>query len=213
MAIFDRIFGRKDKEITSRDLKVALLGVKRDVRRKQMEMRRNGKKRGQLIERIRRARKDGSKLDQDLLYDELRGINLDMQALQREAKLIMLEQVALSRYMRGMERLERTGDKGKVRSLIDKIATSGLEDKLRAGQIDEAAYMDSLNAQLEEFGIELEQLEEETEEDEEKEKFFKEIDAINEAEDDGRLEEVVEREEKLKEKLDKEQRPEVPEEP
>ena len=50
MGIFDKLFNRDDKEITSRDLKIALRGVERERRKKQLEIRKLGGKRNDTLE-------------------------------------------------------------------------------------------------------------------------------------------------------------------
>ena len=78
MALFERLFGQKDREITSRDLKVALLGVKRDRKKCQLEMRKLGLRSDEALKRLKRARKNGEGADVDLYYDELQGIQQEI---------------------------------------------------------------------------------------------------------------------------------------
>ena len=52
MGIFDRLFNRDDREVTSRDLKIALKGVERERRKKQMEIRRLVQKRNETLARL-----------------------------------------------------------------------------------------------------------------------------------------------------------------
>ncbi len=200
--IFEQIFGRK-QEVTSRDLKVALLGLKREARKKQIELRKLESRRRELIDRIKRARREGNALEVDVLWEELRQVRIDGAYAKREGKVLALEMVGVTRYLRGLERLERAGRESEIRKLIERVRTSGLDHKLRGQEVDEAAYIDELNATLDEVGIEIEGWEAE-DVDPEKARFLEEIDAINEAESTGNIEEAVEREEKLSRKLDEE---------
>ena len=201
-AIIEQIFGRK-KEVTSRDLKVALLGLKREARRKQLAMRKLESRRSELIDRIKRARRDGRAIEVDMLWEELRQVRIDGAYLRREARVVSLEMVGLTRYLRGIERLERAGRSSDIRALVERIRASGLDEKLRGQEVDEAAYLDELNATLEEIGLEIDGFEAE-EFDPEKARFLEQIDAINAAESAGNIEEAVAREEQLAEQLEKE---------
>ncbi|GIW70692.1 MAG: hypothetical protein KatS3mg102_0234 [Planctomycetota bacterium] len=200
--IFEQLFGRK-KEVTSRDLKVALLGLKREARKKRMQMRKLESRRSELVDRIKRARREGSGVEVDVLWEELRQVRIDTAYLKRESKVVALEMVGLTRYLRGLERLERSGDQNRIRSLIERVRVSGLDEKLRGAEVDEAAYIDELNATLDEVGIEIESWETE-EADPDKARFLEEIDAINAAEAAGQLDEALEREEKLAKRLEEE---------
>ncbi|RME76281.1 MAG: hypothetical protein D6776_01510 [Planctomycetota bacterium] len=201
-AIFEQIFGRK-KQVTSRDLKVALLGLKRQARKKQLALRKLESKRNELIDRIKRARRDGRSLEVDVLWEELRQVRIDGAYARREARVLSLEMVGLTRYLRGIERLERSGRSTEIRTLIERVRSSGLDEKLRGQEVDEAAYLDELNATLEEVGLEIEAFEAE-EIDPEKARFLEQIDAINAAESEGKIDEAVAREEQLAQQLEAE---------
>jgi len=202
MGIFDQLF-RRQKPVTTRDLKVALMGVKRDRRRKLMELRKLASRRGDLFERMKRARRDGNSPEVDVLWEELKQLRVDTAYAKREAKVLSLESIALTRYLKGLERLEKAGEPQKIQSLIEKIRASGLDEKLRGHEVDEMAFMDALNATLEEVGLEIENWEAE-EEDPEKAKFLEEIDAINMAEQAGKLDEALAKEQALQNKLEEE---------
>jgi hypothetical protein len=205
MGIFERIFGKKDKkDITSKDLKIALMGVRRERRKKQMQMRKLSAKKNELIDQIKSARRDGNDLEVDFLWEELNQYKIDAAYFKREARILNLEGIGLTRYLRGMERLEKKGDNEKIRALLEKVRISGLDDKLRGQEIDEAAYLDALNATMEEIGLEIEEVED-LGEDPEKEKFLAEIDAINAAEEAGEFEEAKKKEETLKETVSREE--------
>lgn len=202
MAILELLFKRK-KELTSKDLKVALLGLKREGRKKQIELRKLAAKRSRLIDRARQARRDANPIELDLLWEEVKQLKIDTAYAKREAKVISLESIALTRYSRAMERLERSNDSSRIQTLLSRVRTSGLEEKLRGQEVDEGAYLDELNATLDEIGIEIDSFEVE-EEDPEKASFLEAIDAINEAEEAGRVDEALERQESLSKRLEEE---------
>jgi hypothetical protein len=202
LGIFDQLFGKK-KEVTSRDLKVALMGIKRDRKKKHMELRKLALKRGDLIDKIKKSRREGNIMEVDVCWEELRQIRVDAAYAKREAKVLSLESIGLTRYMKGLERLEKTNDQSRIRSLIDRVRTSGLDEKLRGVEVDEMAYLDSLNATLEEVGLEIEDWEME-EEDPEKAKFLQDIDAINMAEEAGKIDEAAAKQQELDKRLEDE---------
>jgi len=198
---FRKLFGR-EKPVTSRDLKAALIGVKRDRRKKQLELKKVVNRRGDILERIKDARRDGNQIEVDTLWEDLKQLKVDAAYARREAKILSLEEIGLKRYSRGLERLEKSKDDRAIQRLLERARTSGLDDKLRRAEVDEDAYMDELNAILDDVGLQVEELE--AEDDPEKEKFLAEIDAINSAEEAGKLDEALAKEEKLKKKLDEE---------
>jgi hypothetical protein len=200
--IFDQIFRRK-KEVTSKDLKIALMGIKRDRRRKHLELRKLAAKRAEAIEKIKRGRKEGNTMEVDVLWEEMKQLRVDAAYAKREAKVLTLESIGLTRYLKGLERLEKNNDQGKIKALLERVRTSGLDEKLRGVEVDEMAYMDALNATLEEVGIEIEDWEAD-EEDPEKARFLAEIDAINMAEESGKLDEALAKEQSLHKRLEDE---------
>jgi hypothetical protein len=201
--IFDQIFRRK-KEVTSKDIRVALIGVKRDRKRKHMELRKLSSKRAEVIEKIKKCRRDGNSMEVDVLWEEIKQLRIDSAYAKREAKVLTLEAIGLTRYLKGLERLEKQNDQGKIKALLERVRTSGLDEKLRGVEIDEMAYKDALDATLEEVGLEIEDWEGDEEEDLEKAKFLAEIDAINMAEEAGKLDEALEKEQRLQKKLEDE---------
>jgi hypothetical protein len=203
MGVFDKIFNRK-KAITAKDLKVALMGVKRERKKKQMELRKLSHKKSEYVDQIKRARKGGNNLEVDFLWEELNQLKVDAAYSRREAKILNLEGIGLTRYIRGLERLEKTGSNEKIRDLLERVRTSGLDAKLYGQEIDEKAYMDALNATLEDVGLEIEEMEA-YEDDPEKSRFLAEIDAINAAEEEGKIDEALERETELKAKIETEE--------
>lgn len=202
LGIFEQLFKRK-KDPTAKDLKVALMGLKRDRKKKTIELRKLAGKRSDLMEKIKKARRDGNAMEVDVGWEELKQIQVDAAYAKREGKILSLESIGITRYLRGLERLERVGDQGKIKSLLDRIRTSGLDEKLRGAEVDEMAYMDTLNATLEEVGLEIEDFDLD-EEDPEKAKFLSEIDAINAAESSGKIDEALAKEQALQKKLEDE---------
>lgn len=200
MGFFRDLF---EKNLTTRDLKVALIGVERERKRKQMELRKMASKQGDLVDRLKKARKTGNSLEVDYLWEDLNQIRLDSTFLKREAKILNLEGIALKRYVRGMERLERTNNKDGIRSLLERTRKSGLDAKLAHQFINDQEYLDELGAIMEEIGLEAEQMEF-AEEDPAKMKFLEQIDALNAAEEAGDLDRALQHEEAIREELEKE---------
>jgi hypothetical protein len=205
MGIFDKIFGSEEENVvTSRDLKIALMGVKRERRKKQMEMKRLGMKKNEIFGRIKKARREGNMEEVDFLYEELQQIKIDTAYSKREAKVLNLEGIGLQRYLRGVERLEKTSSKGRIRELMQRVRSAGLDEKLRGQTVDEEAYLDDLNLTLEDINVELEDVSMSEEGDPEKDKFLEQIDSIIALEEGGNEDIAIEREEQLKEKLEQE---------
>ncbi|MHC4778894.1 MAG: hypothetical protein ACYTFG_10000 [Planctomycetota bacterium] len=200
MGFFRDLFS---KSVSARDLKVALIGVERERKRKQMEMRKIAAKQGDMVDRLKKARKEGNGLEVDYLWEDMNQMRIDSTYLKREAKILNLEGITLKRYVRGMERLERTNNKEGIRSLLEKTRVSGLDAKLAGQFINDQEYLDELGAIMEEIGIEAEQMEF-SEEDPQKLKFLEQIDALNAAEEAGDMDKAMEHEEVIKQELDKE---------
>lgn len=202
IGIFGKLFGQREKPPTARDLKIAFMGVKRERKKKQLEIRKLAIKRNTSIEQLKRARKNGNQMEVDFLWEELKALKVESAYLMKEARILNLEGIGLKRYIRGLERLEKTGQSSKVQSLIEKVRRMGLDEKLRGAEVDEAAYLDSLSASLDEVDLELETLEHDMDSDPEKLRFLKQIDLINAAEDKGDFETAKVEEEKLQDQLD-----------
>lgn len=212
MGIFDKLFNRDDKELTSRDLKIALRGVERDRRKKQLEIRKLGNKRNETLLRLKQARKDNNREEVDFLYEDMQQIKLDQTYARRESKILNLEAIGLKRYTRGLERLEKTSNRGKIRDLMQRVQMSGLDEKLRGGSVDEEAYLDALNMTLEDISMEMEDLDGMYEEgDPEKDALLAELDEIIAAEEGGDPEIANRRQHALEEKMDRETAGEAPE--
>ncbi|MHC4597941.1 MAG: hypothetical protein ACYS47_02945 [Planctomycetota bacterium] len=182
MGFFRDLFS---KSITARDLKVALIGVERERKRKQMELRKIAAKQGDMVDRVKKARKEGNNLEVDYLWEDMNQMRIDGTYLKREAKILNLEGITLKRYV-----LERT-------------RVSGLDAKLAGQFINDQEYLDELGAIMEEIGIEAEQMDF-AEEDPQKLKFLEQIDALNAAEEAGDVDKAMEHEEVIKQELDKE---------
>jgi uncharacterized protein (UPF0335 family) len=197
---FSMLFGGR---IDLRKLKVKLREVERERRKYFMELRKSSAHQGTLIEQIKAARREGNQIEVDYLWEELKAIKHDFAFSRRAAKVSNLEGIALKKYIRGLERLEKRKDKDGVNKLLQRIRSSGLDAKLALQQIDEQAYMDELNGTLEELGLELEG--EYEDQDPEKERFLSEIDTINEAETAGDFDAALKSEAELKHKLESEE--------
>ena len=205
MGIFDQLFNRDDNEISSRELKIALRGVERERRKKQMEIRRLGTKRNDTLGRLKQARKEGNREEVDFLYEDIQQLSLDQKLARRESKVLNLEAIGLKRYVRGLERLEKTSSRGRIRNLMQQVQMSGLDEKLRGSAVDEEAYIDALNATLEDINMELEDTDLMYDEaDPLKESLLAEIDQIIAAEEGGSVEVASQREGQLQERLDRE---------
>jgi len=205
MGIFDKLFNDDDKQVTSRDLKVALRGVERERRKKQMEIRKLSNKRTDVLGRLKAARRDNNREEVDFLYEDLQQMKMDQAYARRESKILNLEAIGLKRYVRGLERLEKTSNRGKIRDLMQRVQISGLDEKLRGSAVDEEAYLDALNATLDDISMELEDTELYLEEEDPgKAALLAEIDEIIVAEEGGDNEIALQRQHALEEKLDRE---------
>jgi len=190
------------KPLTSAQLRPQLDKVSRERRRKVMELRKLARKREKCVDGIRKARKKGDKLEVDYQWEEIKQIQFDSSYARREAKISNLEEIALKRYVRALEKLEKSKNTDGVKKLFGRIRSSGLESKLAEQRIKEDDYLDELNAIVELAGEEL--LEEEIEEDEEKLRFLADIDKIIEAEDSGKVNEAKKHRDELSKKLEAE---------
>ena len=197
---FASLFGSK---VDLRKLKVKLREVERERRKYFMEMRKLSTRQASLIEQIKRARREGNSIEVDYVWEELKDIKYDFAFQRRAAKVSNLEGIALKKYVRGLERLEKRKDKDGVNKLLQRIRSSGLDAKLALQQIDEEAYMDELNATLDDLGLEVEGDMDDS--DPEKVRFLSEIDTINEAEEGGDFEQALKAENDLRAKLESEE--------
>ncbi|MDH5641138.1 MAG: hypothetical protein OEY28_07580 [Nitrospira sp.] len=199
MNFFSVLFGSK---VDLRKLKVKLREVERERRKYFMEMRKLSSRQASLIEQIKRARREGNSIEVDYVWEELKDIKHDFAWHRRAGKVSNLEGIALKKYIRGLERLEKRKDKDGVNKLLQRIRSSGLDAKLALQQIDEQSYMDELNATLDDLGLEIDA--DGFEDDPEKSKFLDEIDTINEAEGTGDFDTALKAESDLKQRLEEE---------
>lgn len=197
---FASLFGTK---VDLRKLKVKLREVERERRKYFMELRKLSTRQASLIEQIKRARREGNSIEVDYVWEELKDIKHDFAFNRRAAKVSNLEGIALKKYIRGLERLEKRKDKDGVNKLLQRIRSSGLDAKLALQQIDEESYMDELNATLDDLGLEIEGDLDES--DPEKARFLSEIDTINEAEEGGDFDSALKTEAELRSKLESEE--------
>ena len=197
---FASLFGSK---VDLRKLKVKLREVERERRKYFMEMRKLSTRQASLIEQIKRARREGNSIEVDYVWEELKDIKYDFAFQRRAAKVSNLEGIALKKYVRGLERLEKRKDKDGVNKLLQRIRSSGLDAKLALQQIDEEAYMDELNATLDDLGLEVDADMDDS--DPEKMRFLSEIDTINEAEEGGDFDQALKAETELRAKLESEE--------
>ncbi len=197
MGFFQILFGSK---IDSRTLKVKLREVERERRKYFMEVRKLSTRQGGIIDQIKTARKEGNQIEVDYLWEELKDLKHDFAFNKRAAKVSNLEGIALKKYVRGLERLEKRKDKNSIQKLITRIRNSGLDAKLALQQIDEEGYIDELNATLDSLGLEVDEAM--SDDDPEKKKFLDEIDSIVEAETSGSFDEALKSEQELKRKLE-----------
>ncbi|MBK9975595.1 MAG: hypothetical protein IPP14_12560 [Planctomycetes bacterium] len=196
---FQMLFG---SGLDLRKLKLKLREIERERRKYFLELRKLSASQTDLIEKIKGARREGNQFEVDYLWEELKAMKHDFAFSKRAAKVSNLEGIALKRYIRGLERLEKRKDKDGVNKLLQRIRSSGLDAKLALQSIDEAAYLDELNATLDDLGLEIEH--DMSDEDPEKERFLSEIDTINEAEGAGNFEDALKTEAQLKQKLESE---------
>lgn len=194
---FHLLFGPK---VDLRKLKVKLREVERERRKYFMELRKLSTRQASLIEQIKRARREGNTIEVDYVWEELKDIKHDFAFNRRAAKVSNLEGIAMKKYIRGLERLEKRKDKDGVNRLLQRIRSSGLDAKLALQQIDEESYMDELNATLDDLGLEVD--DSYGDEDPEKSKFLGEIDTINNAEEAGSFDEAFKAETDLRTRLE-----------
>jgi hypothetical protein len=200
MGFFQRLFSR---EVPLSEMKTQLTSLERERRRKAFEMRKIEHRQQQAVEKLKAARKNAQKLEVDYLWEEIRTLQLDAAYVKREAKILNLETIAVKKYVRGVERLERTQNKDSVRNLIQRLRTSGLDAKLEKERLHEQDYLDELNAIFAEAGIEAEQIAID-EDDPDKEAFLRQIDEINHAEASGNHEVARAKEAELKKSIEAE---------
>lgn len=199
MGFLGELFGRK--KVTTRELKTQLMRIERDRRKKRMEIKKLETRQGRLIDQLKEARKGHNPMEVDYLWEDLKALKIDKAMLMREATVLNLEGITVKNYVRGMERMEKNKNHEGINKLVERMRSSGLEAKLDAEKIATDEYLDELRAIMDNMGADLE-VAAEAEEDPEKARFLAEIDAINAAEETGHIEEALEKEEKLRQKVE-----------
>jgi len=157
-------------------------------------------RRRRLLERAKRARKRGDKMEIDFIWEELKGLRTEAALLRKDARVAMLEELTLERVERTMKRMQKTGEEGRIKDVIKRLIESGILAKIGQEQVSEDAYAEELDAVL---SYTAESVIEEPEEDEEKAKFLEELDAIIEAEERGDRHEAKRRVRRLEEAVEK----------
>ena len=181
------------RPVKSTDLRLALHAVDRRRRREITALRRLGSRQRIAIERIRTARRAGDDIEVEYRWQELKSLRHDVGHARRELRVSNLERIGLTRYLRGLERLENRGERDRARELVERIRTSDLDSKLAAREVREDEYLAELDTIFDEVGLETDALEPEAI-DPDREVFLQEIDALNEAEEGGEVEAALEHE-------------------
>lgn len=158
------------------------------------------KRRSRLLERAKKARKSGDKMEIDFVWEELKGLRTEAALLRREARIASLEELTLKRVLLSMKRMQKTGDEGHIKDVIKRLIDSGLIAKIETENVSEDDYAQELEALL---SYTSEMVVEEPEEDEEKAKFIEELDAIIEAEERGDRQEAKKRVRRLEEAVER----------
>ena len=190
------------QSVQLKDLKAALIGIERDRRKHQVELRKLSAKQSSFIEQIKQKRKTGNDIEVDYIWEDLKAMKTEISLIRREAKRSNLEGIALKRYIYALERLKKQKDEKSIQRLIEKVRNSNLDSKLRESDINDQEYLDELQAILDEIGLADEMMLVDGN-DPEKDKFLAIIDDINDAEESGDLESAVKKEEELKSRLEK----------
>lgn len=205
MSILQRLFGGS-KAVSMEELRVALKEVEKDRRKNRLEIRRHERKRRKILDKLKKARTEGNGLEVDYLWDEFKEQRRSATELRREGRVYNIEGVALKRYLRALERLERRQDREGATKLIERVSRSGLVERLTLDREAEVLYLEEMNNILEEF----DGLEEAEKEDPEKALFLAEIDTIQKAESEGNDEDAASRQEELLERFGEEPETELP---
>lgn len=210
--IFDKIFeklGEKDQEniVTSRDIKIALKGAEREIKRNKMGIKKINQKDQQLLQKLKKARREGRTDDVNEFYQDLQDNKIEKMTFKKEGKILRLETMALKNTLRGVERLEKTSNRGRIRDLMSRIKDSNINEKLQAGTIDEESYLDSLGMIMDDITDELQDFEGSLvgQNNPEKARFLADLDEIIAAEEEGSEEIALEKEEKLRSNLESEE--------
>jgi hypothetical protein len=201
MGFFKDLFSRG---MDTKALKVKLKQVERERRKSDLEMRKLSARQDLLLNDIKEGRKTGNSLKVDHSWEELKNLKYELAFIRRAAKVSSLEHITLKRYVYGIERMERAKDRDGIQRIIQKMQNSGLEAKLQVQQVNEEAYMDELNAVLEDAGTE-DSFSDSGQFDEDKQRLMDEIDALNKAEDSNDFDMASKRQMEIKKLLEKEE--------
>jgi len=187
-------------KVSVEEVEEATKAAQEKRRRLFRQMRILTRRRRRLLERAKRARKQGDKMEIDFVWEELKGLRTEAALLRKDARVAMLEELTLERVERTMKRLQKAGDEGRIKDVIHRLIESGVIAKIGQEQVSEEAYAEQLNAVL---SYATEAVVEEAEEDEEKAKFLEELDAIIDAEEKGDKEGAKKRARRLEEAVEK----------
>ena len=198
MSIFQRLF-QGHNVITRQALEEALDKVEKDRRRSRREVRRWGRKRKQLVDRMKKMQSEGNDLEVDYLWDEFKEHRRLGQDIKREGRLFNIEGIALKRTIKALDRLERRKDHSSSHKLLERLRSSGLLERIAVEKESELQYLEEMNAILEEF----DGLSEAERQDPEKALFLAELDGIHKAEAEGDQEGAADRQEELLERFGK----------
>ena len=197
MGLIKRLFARK---VSLRELKISLLKLERERKRKDSSLRKLEGKTADLFETIKKARRLGNQVEVDYLWEELKHARTENALERRQTRVLNLEAIALKRTVWGLERLESTRNRSGVRDLIDRLRESGLDDKLEMQDIREDEYIRELDDILQAMELSTTGVSG-GDDDPEKAAFLAEIDAINAAEEVGDAGRARERESGLRDSL------------
>lgn len=192
MNILAKLFGRR-QAVTLEELRSALQDVERDRRRNHREMRRWERKRKQLLDRMKKLRREDASLEVDYLWEEFKEHRKLGGELRRQGRVYNLEGLALRRTVHALERLDRRRDQTGARQLLERIAASGLAERVALDRESELRQLEELNGILEDFSP----ASQEEAEDPEKLLFLAGLDSVVRAESEGDSEGAAEREAEL----------------
>ncbi|MCZ6794057.1 MAG: hypothetical protein O7J95_10635 [Planctomycetota bacterium] len=197
MGLIQRLFSKK---VSLRELKVSLLKLERERKRRDASLRKLEGRTEELVEKIKKARRQGNHGEVDYLWEDLKHARTECTLERRQARVLGLEAIALKRTVWGLERLEAAKNRTGVQELLKRLSSSGLDAKLGMQEIREEEYLRELDEILQSMdlvGAESSGVAD----DPEKAAFLAEIDAINAAEEMGDAGGALERETGLKNRL------------
>lgn len=198
MGFFRNLFS---KAVTSGELRVALEGLEKNRKERQLELKKLSIRQNRLVDQAKAARSQKRDTEVDWLWQEIKHLRIEIGIIRREVKKLNLEGIGLKRYIWGLERLEKENNREGIRSLLNRIRKSGLDVKLATHELKEKDYLEELAMTLEDIGLGFEE-EDRGDDDPLKDSFLKNIDSIIEAESSGDIEKAKEKEERLKLRLE-----------